>query len=98
MESSARHPRNSCRQGNESSNHRKQPSNEYRQISPAPEEPVRPVKLAAAHENPAAIALDQWTTAVTSDFVCHQRSQIAPDRPRSRRPKQLECPLKHQVS
>src|SRR2546423_315268 len=98
MKSSARHPRNPGRQRNECTNDRQQPSDEYRQISPATEEAIGPVEFALAHQNPASVALDQRPPAKKSDLISDQRSQIAPDRTNCCHPQQFELALKNQES
>src|ERR1700759_2193329 len=62
VKAEARHARNARRQSDEGADHRQQPPDEDSQISPAMKESVGPVEFAAAHENPAAVALDQRTS------------------------------------
>src|ERR1700675_1382197 len=98
MKACARHTRYAGRQRDEGANHRKKAAEEYRQISPTAEEAVGPIEFALAHENPAAVALDQGASAVAADFVGDQRPQIAPYRTHRRAPEQAELALKHEVS
>ena len=67
-------------------------------ISPAREEAVGPVEFAAAHQNPAAVALDQRAAAIAADFVSDERSEIAANRARRSDPKQVESALEYEVS
>src|ERR1051326_2892123 len=98
VEAAAGHADDSGGKCDESADHWQQAGDEYGEVSPAREEAVGPVEFAAAHQDPAAIALDQRAPTVGSDLVGHQRSQVASDRAHSRHPEQLECALKYEVS
>ena len=98
MESSPRHPCYPGRQRDKCPDNGQKSSNENRQISPACKESIRPIELAPAHQNPSPIALHQGTSTICADLVCHQRSQIAPDRPRGGSPDQTEFSLEHEVA
>ena len=65
---------------------------------PSAQKTIGPVKFAASHQNPAAIALDQRPPAIASNLVGNQRTQIAADRSRRRQPQQLECALRREIS
>src|SRR5581483_10080890 len=63
-----------------------------------PEESVCPVEFTATHQDPATVAFHKWTPTVISNLVSHQRAQIAADCSNGRDHKQVECPLKNEVS
>src|SRR4051812_40091244 len=98
MEAAAGHPRDSGGQRDKCTHHRQQPADKNCKVSPTREETVRPIQLAAAHQDPAAVALYQRTSTISSNFVGHERSQIAADRTNRGNPKQFEAALEYQVS
>src|ERR1700732_3951754 len=98
MKSSAGHAGHTGGQRNESSNHGKQAPEEHSQISPAGKELLCPVQFALAHQDPAAVALDQRTPAVAADLIRYERPEIAANRARCRHPKQIELALENQVA
>src|ERR1700692_1776243 len=98
MKSSSRHARYSCRQCNESPNHWQQPSEEDSQITPSGKELLCPIQFALAHQNPAAVTFDQWTSTVAADLIRYERPQVATERPRRRHPKQIELTLENQIA
>src|SRR5215469_13631095 len=95
---SAGHAGDAGRQRDEGADHRQQAAGEDGGLSPALEETVGPVQLAAPHENPLAVSLDEWASAVSADLVRNQRAEIAPDRARRRSPKQPHGAFVDQVS
>ena len=89
VEFAARHAGDSGGQRDKCADHGQQARNEHGHISPALKEAVSPVQFAAAHQDPASVALDQRASAVAADFVGDERAQIASDRAGRRRPDQL---------
>src|SRR5580692_11399605 len=98
VEADAGHAGYAGRQRNESANYRKEAANEYGEISPVLKEAVGPVEFTASHENPAAVAFDQGTSAVASDFIRHERSEVTSHRSRRRNPQQLERAGEDQIA
>src|SRR5579859_1801002 len=98
MEAAAGHAGDSGGQGDEGADHGEEAGDEYGEVSPAREEAVGPVELAAAHQDPATVALDKRASTVGSDLVRQQRSYIASDRAYGRYPEQLERALIYEVS
>jgi hypothetical protein len=93
----ARHAGDSGGQCNERADHRQQTRNEHRRLPPTLKETVGPIEFAAAHQDPAPVALHQRAPAVVADLVGDQRAQIASDGARRRDPHQFHRTLKHQV-
>src|SRR5260221_4823305 len=75
VKASAGHARNASGQRNKSSHHWQQTPEKYRQVSPAPKEPVGSVEFTLAHQNPTAVALHQPTAPVAADFIGNQGPQ-----------------------
>ena len=98
MKPPARHAGNSRRQRNERADHRQHAGDEHCAASPSPEETICQIQLMPAEQNPAAIFLDQRTSAIGSDFVCDERSQIAANRARRRHPPQVHLALIYEIT
>ena len=98
MEAAARHARDSGRQRDEGTDNGQQAADEYSKVSPSREEAIGPIELAAAHQDPAAVALNQRAAAIAANFVGDERSEIAAKRARRSDPKQVESTLEDQVS
>src|SRR6266849_8773122 len=72
---SARHSCNSRRQRDKRTDHRQQTRDEHRRVAPARKEAIGPIELARSHQYPAAVALDQRTSAIVANLVGHQRAE-----------------------
>src|SRR5215813_5993377 len=98
MKAAARHAGNSRWQRDEGTNHRQEAGDENGEVSPAREEAVGPIEFTSSHENPAAVALDEWTSTISAKFIRDKRPQVATDRAGSGDPEEIESALKDEVS
>ena len=65
MKLAAWHMSNAGRQRDKRADHWEQACDEHRRVTPARKKTIGPIEFAAAHQNPAAVALHQRTSTVT---------------------------------
>src|SRR5690348_15651595 len=98
VEFAPRHASDARRESDERADHGQHAGDENCGISPTMKKTLGGIEFAAPHENPAAIAFNQRTTAVIADLVRHEGAEIASDRTGRRDPEQLHRAFKDEVA